>query len=142
MNIATLNPFRFHASASIDISRSSATLKEVSRSRWPWVDTPTAGGSRPDKVMISRDFVVMIFARDGTMRLSISRTEVDAATGRLRGGISWGDLQRIKAEAGYGDWYAVEVFPPDAKVVDEQNMRHLWLLPTSGLLFGKLIGIN
>lgn len=92
--------------------------------------------------MRSRDFVVQIIAGDDTMRLSISRTETDASTGRLRGGISWDDLQRLKAEAGYSDWYAVEVFPPDDKVINEQNMRHLWLLPASGLLYGKLIGIN
>ena len=43
--------------------------------------------------------------------------------------ITWDELQRLKAEAGFADRWAVEVFPPDAQVVNIANIRHLFLLP-------------
>lgn len=46
-----------------------------------------------------------------------------------RDGISWDDLQRIKNEIVGADRLAVEVYPPEAELVNEVNMRHLWVLP-------------
>jgi hypothetical protein len=43
----------------------------------------------------------------------------------------WRDLQAIKdrfAEDGQSRW-AVETFPPKLAVVDNHNLRHLWVLP-------------
>jgi hypothetical protein len=45
--------------------------------------------------------------------------------------ISWPDLQRIKdrlAPDGRDRW-AVEVFPPALAVVDNYNLRHIWVMP-------------
>jgi hypothetical protein len=45
--------------------------------------------------------------------------------------ISWPDLQRIKdrlAPNGQLRW-AIEVFPPRLAVVDNCNLRHLWVMP-------------
>jgi len=58
------------------------------------------------------------------------RTHVDPTILRWVDGITWDDLQRLKREAGYGDREAVEVYPPAACVVNEANIRHLWILPS------------
>ena len=82
--------------------------------------------------------------RDGDHRVE---TVTDGSTLRLEvrridgaGGISWDRLQELKAKAGFGDRYAVEIFPPDARVVNETNMRHIWILPGE-LSFAVLLGI-
>ena len=43
--------------------------------------------------------------------------------------ISWDDLNSIKQELGYGDWWGIEIYPEDAKLVNVANLRHLWILP-------------
>lgn len=53
-------------------------------------------------------------------RLSILRTSVKGD--RWTDGITWDDLQRLKFEAGYGDAWAVELFPADAEVVNVANI--------------------
>ena len=78
----------------------------------------------------SREFVVQAFTIPGcVVRLSINRTHVDPATMRWVDGITWDELQALKSQAGYGDREAVEVYPPDAHVVDVASIRHLWVLP-------------
>lgn len=44
-------------------------------------------------------------------------------------GIPWDDLQEIKNEVFGPEATAVEIYPPQPEVVDEVNMRHLWLVP-------------
>lgn len=44
-------------------------------------------------------------------------------------GISWDDLQRIKNEIAGADRIAVEMYPEDSEVVDQANLRHLFVLP-------------
>jgi hypothetical protein len=61
-------------------------------------------------------------------RLSVCRVRVDVR-GRLQDGLTWDELQAVKSELGYGEWYGVEVYPPDSQVVNLANFRHLWLLP-------------
>lgn len=41
----------------------------------------------------------------------------------------WDDLQRIKNELAGGDRVALEIYPPEAEVIDQANMRHLFVLP-------------
>lgn len=60
------------------------------------------------------------------VRLSINITSMDGA--RWKDGISWEDMQRIKAEAGYPMHDAVEVFPRAVDVVNVANMRHIWIM--------------
>lgn len=46
--------------------------------------------------------------------------------------IGWADLQKIKdrlAPDGQVRW-AVETFPPRLAVVDNHNLRHVWVMPT------------
>ncbi len=41
----------------------------------------------------------------------------------------WNTLQAIKNEVAGPDCYAVEVFPDTSTLVNEENMRHLWVFP-------------
>lgn len=45
-----------------------------------------------------------------------------------RGGITWQALQWIKDQI-EPEATAIEVYPPSHEVVDEANMRHLWIVP-------------
>ena len=101
-------------------------LQKVPREAWPHSILPIE--QRPKEVWRSRQFLMQIFdAHDGIERLSICRTTV--AAGSWQDGISWDDIQRLKREAGRGDKAAVEIFPPDAAIVNVANMRHLWVVP-------------
>lgn len=102
-------------------------LVDMPRELWP--QTP-ASWEKQIRVMRSREFLLQIFDAGGrVVRLSINRTTIDETTWRWADGISWDELQRLKAEAGYGDREAVEIYPPDHDVVNVGNLRHLWVLP-------------
>jgi len=45
-------------------------------------------------------------------------------------GITWDELQRAKCEAGYPEETAIEIYPPQSEVVYEENIRHLWIMPS------------
>jgi hypothetical protein len=99
------------------------TLQTVNRDAWP--DPVPRGLVR---VWRSRDFLVQVFQENGIVgRLSVCRTSLDGD--RWRDNIAWDDLQRLKRECGYGDFDAVEVYPADADVVNDANIRHLWIMP-------------
>jgi hypothetical protein len=82
----------------------------------------------PLRAWASRTLLVQLFDNDGTLRLSINRAEIDN-NGMWRDGITWDELQSAKSEIGYGDHWAVEIYPPNDKVVNVANIRHLWILP-------------
>ena len=104
-----------------------ATLRRVPEDQW--IETQRPGEMPRMAVWRSRTFLVQGYQGEhGIIRLSVSRNEIDRA-GAWTEGITWDDLQRIKREAGYGDWNAVEVYPADSDVVNVANMRHLWILP-------------
>lgn len=102
--------------------------------RWPDAELDAGvnpayvnSGLRPFEVWRSRDFLVQLFDDSGTTRVTVNRTfmpnGIDWADG-----ISWDDLQEIKSQIGRGDAWAVELYPAEAHVVRDANMRHLWLL--------------
>lgn len=101
------------------------TLTEVPRSEWP----AAPGGAPPRYVWRSRGFLAMLFdaPHPAVARLSILRTSI--GDGGWVAGITWDEMQRLKAEAGFGHGWAVEVFPDDREVVNVANIRHLWILP-------------
>lgn len=84
-------------------------------------------GTNPIRALASRFFFVQVYRDNGFIRLSINRTELDN-DGNWRAGITWDELMQCKGEAGYGDKWAVEVYPPVEAVVNVANMRHLFLL--------------
>lgn len=97
----------------------------------PWREWPPAhiAEGRKLKVLRSRDFLVQIFLEPADiLRMSVNRTAWCERSCSWREDISWDDLQRLKHEAGYGQRWAVEIYPDDHAVVNVANMRHLWLL--------------
>ncbi len=111
-------------------ARWPAALAPVPREQWP--PSMSAGPDAPIAVLRSMTFLVQVFDATSGLRLSVNRTVVsgwEAGQPKWLEGISWDEMQRLKAEAGYADRWAVEIFPPSADVVNVANMRHLWLLP-------------
>jgi hypothetical protein len=103
------------------------TLTAVPKERWraqSWDD------SKRIRVLRSRRFMVQVFEEaDGVLRLSVNRTELAPGGERWVEGITWDELQMLKLEAGYGDSFAIEIYPPALDEVNVANMRHLWILP-------------
>jgi hypothetical protein len=101
----------------------SFVMSSVSRELWP----SFSKSMTPEAVWRSCLFLAQVFpAKDGARRISICRTELDL-NGNWRADISWDDLQQIKNECGYSEFWAVEIFPPVSAVVNVANMRHLWV---------------
>lgn len=109
-----------------------AVLTEIPKDRWPRDFRLSA--EAPTKAWESRQFLAQLYdcgAREGRtcLRLSICRITLND-DGRWQEGLSWEELMLVKRECGFGGWYAVEVYPEDAEIVNVANMRHLWLLTT------------
>ncbi len=82
----------------------------------------------PLRAWRSPSFLAVLYRdNQGFGRLSINRTAIDNL-GRWRDEITWDELMRVKAECGFGAAWAVEVYPPQSEVVNDSNMRHLFLL--------------
>jgi len=120
------------AYARSEAARRPPTLTEIPRDRWPqdYRVSPEA----PTKAYESRQFLAQLYdvgAREGRtcLRLSVCRVTLKE-DGRWEEGLSWDELMQAKRECGFGDWYAVEVYPEDSEIVNVANMRHLWLLTT------------
>ena len=82
------------------------------------------------KAWRSKEFLVQGYFEDveGVLiRLSVNRSTL-GNNGRWLENITWDELQALKRQAGYGDKYAVEIYPQDKEVVNVANMRHLWIL--------------
>lgn len=101
----------------------SGVLQEIPRSEWSCSEDETR-----IKVWISRNFLVQEFKEENAIRLTVNRTTIQS-TGRWIDNIEWDDLQLIKREIGYGDYYAIEIYPRECDLVNVANMRHLWILP-------------
>ena len=103
-------------------SKQPAWLEVIPESKWPnTVDKRL-------KVWRSKDFLVQAFKeRDGMVRLSINRTSL-GDNGRWIENITWEELMELKRQAGFGDFYAIEVYPQDKQIVNVANMRHLWVV--------------
>lgn len=99
-------------------------LIDVAKELWP----PPTEPPFPFRVMRSREFLVQLFlASPTTVRMSVNRTEL-TTTGRWKENIRWEDLQALKAQAGYAEQDAIEIYPRAADEVNAANMRHLWIL--------------
>ena len=102
------------------------TLQQVPPDQWPPSILPSS--SLPTEAWRSRYFLVQVFPeKDAIERLSVCRTSHNGKSWEDQ--ISWDELQRLKAECGRGEKFAVEIFPADRDVVNVANMRHLWIMP-------------
>lgn len=100
-------------------------LHQIKRECWP-----TDDDEKRVEVWRSSTFLLQVFQEPGgVQRLSVNRTSIHVPTGDWEEGISWEELQRLKAECGRADLTAVEVYPAEIDEVNVANMRHLWVLP-------------
>jgi len=99
------------------------TLAQIPRDRWPIDDDKNR-----TRVWLNREFLIQEFDEQNSIRITVNRTEM-MPNGRWLDGISWDELQQIKNEIGYGKSYAIEIYPPDHDIVNDANIRHLWVLP-------------
>lgn len=67
-------------------------------------------------------YSVQVYARGDATQLVVRRHDE-------LGGIGWDDLQRIKNEIVGADRVAIEIFPAEDDVVNQANLRHLFVLP-------------
>lgn len=109
----------------------SSTLRKVPRAQWPAAQREK---TERVEVWLSARFIVQVFDEpNGVLRASVNLVEHSEVgpdgTPLWHDGITWEDLMLVKAEIGRSDAWAVEVYPPDAQVINVANMRHLWILP-------------
>lgn len=88
-------------------------------------DVPSKG-NKPLVAWASRDFLVQMYDDNGYTRITINRTSIDNE-GNWVDGITWDEIQKIKTDIGFHDYWALEVFPPNNHVVNVSNMRHIFL---------------
>jgi hypothetical protein len=103
-------------------------LTPISSAEFP----PDIDGKQPLRAWKSKRYVVQLYvinnpAYPGMLRLSVSRSQI-GTNGKWKDGLSWDELQAIKAEVGLGSWYGVEIYPSDDKVINVANMRHIWII--------------
>jgi hypothetical protein len=102
-------------------------LKEVTEDKWP-AQYRDLFSCPVLKVFRSEDYLVTVFEeRPGVHRISACRAEINN-DGSFKDGIEWMELQRLKNEAGYEAYDAVEIFPAQKDLVNVSNMRHLWVV--------------
>lgn len=85
----------------------------------------------PTRAWKSRRFVVQLYEEPHRVRLSVQRAGANAyirPQNRDRRPISWEELMEVKRDVGFGDCWAVEVYPPEEDAVNVSDMRHLWLV--------------
>lgn len=104
-----------------------ANLEQVDQSELDTAQHNIDRSKPPLKVWRSRKFLVQLFDQDGHLRLSVNRTDIDRE-GNWQDGITWDELMECKCSCGFGDRWAVEVFPPDSQVVNVAPIRHLFLV--------------
>jgi hypothetical protein len=112
------------------------TLVQLSYSQWPdgygvSLKTETL------EVWRSKRYLVQIVEERNNqcLRLTVNRTELNAAGDDWQDGITWDELMEIKTQCGRDLDWAVEVYPPSDEVVNVANMRHLWLMPFPPALY-------
>lgn len=108
------------------VSSLPEALTPVPREEWPLLFPMPTG------IWRSRRYMAQLYDESGAFkvlkRLSICRVRL-SKNGRWEDGLTWDELQAIKRELGFGDWYGIEVYPRDQDVINVANFRHLWLLP-------------
>lgn len=104
------------------------SFQEVPKEKWP----TNTDNTTVLKVFFNKNFLVQIIDdRNGYNRITVSKTKSKMIRG-IRvwmDGITWDELQSIKNAVGYENSWCVECFPPENKIINVANMRHLWILP-------------
>ena len=90
---------------------------------------PSEWKSHPKNILQvwrSSKYFVQLYQAENGLRITINRTELKAGV-KWKDNITFEELMHIKREIGFGDGQAIEIYPPDAEVVNVANMRHLWI---------------
>lgn len=107
-----------------DTRKLPKALTEVPKDEWPTQKREVGRFA----MWRSRRYVVQAFHEpDEIIRLSINRVQLKGT--RWLDDLTWDELDAIKREIGYGNEWAIELYPADEHIVNVANMRHLWLLP-------------
>ena len=82
------------------------------------------------KVFKGNGFCVQVRQHGECIRLSINRIKHFIVDGKPQweDKITWDELQDIKNQCGYEDKWLCEYYPPEDKVINVANIRHLWLM--------------
>ena len=108
----------------------SKDFVRIPTSEWPAI---TQGSDLID-VYRNREFLVQVFNDNDWIRISVIRTNLNK-DGEYSDGITWDELQAVKAGVGYADFEAVEIYPKNCDVVNVANMRHLFIVDKLNLPF-------
>ncbi len=115
-----------HTSRAIRNALKSESLKKIQKKEWP---STSNMNSTPLSVWASRHFLVQVYTEaNDCFRITVNSVIKDGNQ-NWSDHIPWDDLQNIKRAVGYGDNYAVEIYPRDLDTVNVANMRHLSVLP-------------
>lgn len=98
-------------------------FKKIHHSSFP----PERNRKHPHHVYQSSQYLVQIFIESETLT-RITVNSVNRRGNNWQDGITFDELQAIKSAVGYGDKCAVEVYPEDSELINDANMRHLWVL--------------
>lgn len=97
-------------------------VQSIPENQWPYM----GGGKAPVRVFLSEKFLIQEFLEnDGVVRITVNHKK--RRGNNWMDGITWDELQDVKASIGYADSYAIEVYPKDKDIVNVANMRHLWV---------------
>lgn len=113
-----------------EAAKRPAKLTPIPYIRWPvsYKNNPEA----PTQAWESRKYLCQLydvtpFQGIDTRRLSICRVTLQN-DGMWEANLEWDELMEAKRQCGFGDWYAMEIYPRERDIVNVANMRHLWLL--------------
>lgn len=129
MTLEEMNAFMF-----VESLKHTSDFVDLPKEHWvhKWENT---SGTKPFRVLRNKSFFVQLYRHDGgIIRITVNRPELKSI-GRWVDGITWDELHDIKTKIGYGHRDAVEIYPKEHDVVNDANMRHLWVLPEHGLNF-------
>ena len=90
-------------------------MKKLNIHATSWFQEPSIGVWEDDT------YIVYGFLDQNTIRLDIERRD-------KRDGIGWDELQRIKNECGFEHFDAIELYPRQKDVINNANVRHLYVL--------------
>lgn len=106
------------------------TLTEIPRTEWMAESLAMPTELQPSKVWLSRKYMVQAYPFEHPDYGNMTRLSIHSVKRNHKGwrdGLTWDELQAIKTEVGYGDTYAIEVYPRQRHLVNVANIRHLWL---------------
>lgn len=98
-------------------------LAELPESAWKEKASP----QNLIKVLRSRRYMVQVYEMsESLIQLICQRVSFRQIENKATETITWSEMQRLKAESGYADMCAVEIFPPVESML-ESGARHLWV---------------